>query len=387
MCETFGNTIKDLLEKREIKQKDFAEECGMTTSLLNKVLNSGRESEFEKILTLVRRIIAHHGQLQEEKMMSLYISGIRNSSNIKSAMEYCDTHDMKETLQILCDRADSMADHKNQLKEYSTMYQLNMERKNQQFEENVTKELFNKIISQKNKVEEMKIFQSILEIVMFQQEKKINKIIDYTPKLEIQLENSKSKLIKSFNMRLNNVLQTVYLRNICDFEKSRDLSFESLRISIGNRFEAASYVNLGDSCIHDEDPTLAIEYLEKSIQIYKEIGLDDAADWMVEKIEFISILRGKKIDSIKHETNKALKYILDGRKEDGLKLLDTLKATPKTQFIRGMGTDDPENFWDSLDGYMERGDRLYGLFSVLELKRLGEREKVVDMVYNASLRR
>ncbi|MEW9503078.1 AimR family lysis-lysogeny pheromone receptor [Jeotgalibacillus marinus] len=386
MDTRFGVTLKELLKKRGIKQKDLSEKCGVSTSLLNKVINHDRESHFEIILTLVQTIIDFDKQLQEKELMDSYVHKIRNSSNIKMAMEYCDTRDMRETLKMLCERADSKANHKNNLKEYSTMYKLNMERRNQESElnDNVSMELFQKIMCQNNKTEEMQIFQSIIEILLFNQEIKYLKLIDLIPKLETKFEKieKESYVNKSLKMRFNQLQQVTYLRNICDFKKVRELAYEALDHSMGRRFDAARVVHIGESYIHQEDPTDAIKYLTKSIEIYKELGLDFAADWMLEKIEFIGILRGRKFDFVKHDSNIALNYILDGQKEVGLKILDNLDTTPKTLYIKGVATDDASYFWKSLEGYMRRGDRLYGLFSVQELKRLGEREEAVDMLYN-----
>ncbi len=103
---------------------------------------------------------------------------------------------------------------------------------------------------------------------------------------------------------------------------------------------------------------------------------------MRNKIEFISILRGRGIDCIEIEQNIALNYIINGQKEEGLKILDKLDITPERLYMKGVATDDPSYFWQSLDGFIKRGDRLYGLFTVQELKRLGEREEAIDMVYN-----
>ena len=50
--------------------------------------------------------------------------------------------------------------------------------------------------------------------------------------------------------------------------------------------------------------------------------------------------------------------------------------------MKGVATEDPAYFWESLDGFLKHGDRLYGLFTVKELKRLEGREEVVDMMYN-----
>ncbi|MEW9502531.1 AimR family lysis-lysogeny pheromone receptor [Jeotgalibacillus marinus] len=381
--KTFGVRVKDILEKHEIKQKDLAADCGINISSLNKILNAGRESDFRKILALIQKIILMDGNLQEEEFMSYYIREIQNPMNIKPAMEYCDTHDMRETLEMLCERADYKADHKNRLKEFSTMYRLNMERKDQQDEKYVSKELFNKVISQNNKTKEMKIFQLILELENYHQERNFYKLIASLPKLKNQLDQSENNFqTPSFKMRFNKLLQTIYLRNICDFKKARELANEALDLSIGKRFDAASYVNLGDSHIHDADPTQAIRYLEKSIKLYNDIGLDFAAKMMRNKIEFISILRGREIDCIKIEQNVALKYIINGQKEAALKILDKLDITPERLYMKGVATDDPSYFWKSLDGFMKRGDRLYGLFTVQELKRLGERADTIDMVYN-----
>ncbi|MEW9502534.1 hypothetical protein AB1471_12105 [Jeotgalibacillus marinus] len=78
---------------------------------------------------------------------------------------------MRETLEMLCERAEDKADHKNRLKEFSTMYRLNLERKDQQEVKKIPKELFIKVVSQKNKSKEMQIFQLIVEINMYYQEK------------------------------------------------------------------------------------------------------------------------------------------------------------------------------------------------------------------------
>ncbi|MEW9502535.1 hypothetical protein [Jeotgalibacillus marinus] len=123
----------------------------------------------------------------------------------------------------------------------------------------------------------------------------------------------------------------------------------------------------------------AIRYFEKSIEIYKEIGLDFAVKWMRQKVDFISILRGKKIDFIQDDHNIALKYILNGQKEIGLKIIDKLDPTPETLYMKGIATDDSKYLWESLEGYMKHGDRLYGLYTIQELKRLGAESEQISM--------
>ncbi|MEW9503298.1 AimR family lysis-lysogeny pheromone receptor [Jeotgalibacillus marinus] len=215
------------------------------------------------------------------------------------------------------------------------------------------------------------------------QELNFYKIIALLPKLKVKLDQNQNSYIQtSLKMRTNYLLQNVYLRNICDFKKVRELAHEALKNPIGKRFDAVSYVNLGDSHIHDEDPTQAVQYLEKSIELYKELGLGFAVNWMQNKIELISIRRGRKLDQIYIDHNIAFNHIMNGEKEKGLALLDKVDVTPDTLYIKGMVTDNRDYFWKSLNGYLKRGDRLYGLLPVQELKRLGENEEMINMVYN-----
>ncbi|MEW9503374.1 AimR family lysis-lysogeny pheromone receptor, partial [Jeotgalibacillus marinus] len=320
---------------------------------------------------------------EEEELMRAYIQEIQDPLNIKIAMEYCDTHDMREMLEMLCNRAESKVNEEKDLEEYMTMYKINMERKDQQSEKYVSKEFFSKIIFRKNETEEMQIFQEILEVYVHYQERDFYKVIAFLPKLKVKLDQSQNSYIQnSLNMRVNHLLQNVYLRSICDFKKVRELAHESLKTSIGKRFEASAYLHLGDSHIHDKDLSQAIYYLEKSIVLYKEIGLDFAVNWMQNKIELVSIRRGRKLDQIHIDQNVAFNYIMNGEKEKGLALLDKIDVTPDKLYIQGMATDNPDYFWKSLNGYLKRGDRLYGLLPVKELNRLGENEKMINMMYN-----
>ena len=319
--------------------------------------------------------------------MLFYIQEIQEPSDIKMAMEYCDTHDMREMLETLCNRAESKVNEKKNLEEYVNMYKINMERKDQQDKKDVSKELFKKIISQKNKTEEMQIFQEILEVYVHYQEQNLYKVIVLLPKLKVkfdQIQNSEidSYIQTSLKMRINYLLQSVYLRNICDLKKVRELAHEALKNPIGKKFDAVSYVHLGESHIHDEDPKQAVQYLEKSIELYKELGLGFAVNWMQNKIELISIRRGRKLDQIYIDHNIAFNHIMNDEKEKGLALLDKIDVTPHTLYIKGIATDDPCYFWKSLNEFMKRGDRLYGLLPVQELKRLGENEEMIDMMYN-----
>lgn len=377
--KTFGTTLKDLLEKHEIKQKDLSKDCGINTSSLNKILNSGRESNFNTVLKLVKKVDVQCGH--EQEMMLIYIKSIQNPTNIKIALEYCDTHDMKDMLKILCDRAESKANHMNDLSEYCLTYRLSAEQKYSPPEENRSNDLFAKLSRLKSKRPEMKILQSIIKLFMLQKEMNYPAIIDSIPKIEDQLKQSNSNIHPSLKMRLNYLLQTIYLRNICDFKKVRELAHEALHNSIGKRFDAAAYINIGESYIK-ENPDKALEYIKKSITIYKDLGLDFLADWMIEKVEFLSIVSGISIKSIQEQDNIALKYILNGQKQKGLEVLKKFEETPMRLYIKGMATDDPDDFWKSLEGYMKRGDRLYGSFPIKELRRLGENESVIEMAYN-----
>lgn len=330
----FGQMIGEVLERKEIKQASLANECKITSSSVNRILQSQTEYQFDSILAIVQRLVEIDSDLREESFMIAYISEVNTVANIKSAMEYCDTHDMKQMLEILCERAGEKASRKNHLQEYINMYRVNMERKAQQANKYVSKEMLNKVLQQNNKTKEMKTFQLILELECYHQERSFYKVLDFLPKLKKKIGQPENSLQKSLSFRLNKLSQTIYLRHVCDYEALRRLANEALSTSIGKRFEAAAYANIGDSHILDEDPTTAIMHLEKSIRLYEEIGLEYAAEFMRKKVEFISVLRGLKVDKINNQQNIALYHILEGDQEKGLAILDSLDGHSLKVWVR-----------------------------------------------------
>ncbi len=346
------------------------------------MINSGREIDFSTVSKLVRGLEVPYRQ--EEELMSYYLREIENPSNIKQGLEYCDLNDMREMLELLCERAEIKSNHINILGEYASIYRLNLARKDQESKKTVSSELFSEIISMNTKTEDMTILKSYLIVAMYYQELNFHKV-QYSMKiLESQLKNnSNSLLYESLEMRANQLFQIIKLRLFTDFDELRKLAFYSLEGKIGRRFQAASVVNIGES-FSREDPKQAIEYIEKGINIYKEIGLDFAIRWMENKVEFIKISHGMEleIDHIQDAQNMALKYVMDGRKALGLRILSELEITPKSLFIKGFAFNDTEYHWESLRWYMKTGDRLSGWYVVQELIKLGEKEDVINLVYN-----
>jgi len=380
--EKFGNKIRYILEKKDIQHSELAKECGITRSTFSKLINSGRELDFSTVSKLVRGLDVPYRQ--EEELMSYYIRDIKNPSNIKQGLEYCDLNDMREMLELLCERAEIKSSHTNMLGEYASIYRLNLARKDQESKKTVSSELFSEIISMNTKTEDMTILKSYLVVAMYYQELNFHKVQDSMKILEYQLENnSNSLLYESLEVRSNQLFQIIKLRLFTDFEELRKLAFYSLERKIGRRFQAASLVRIGLS-LSREDPIQAIEYVERGINIYEEMKLGFAVRWMQDKIEFIKISHGMEleIDQIQDAQNMALKHVMDGRKDLGLSILSELEITPKLLFIKGIAFNDPEYHWDSLKGHMKSGDRLSGWYVVQELIKLGEKDDVINLVYN-----
>ena len=185
LTKTFGNTLKMIIEKNEIKQSDLAKECGITKGTLSKILNSGRESSFNIVLKLIGKVNESAPSSPQEELVLCYIREIGNPSNIKMAMEHCDTHDMRQELEMLCERADSKANRMNDLREYSLTYRANAQQKYQHPNDDRSRDLI-RVFSRKNKSVEMQIFQSIIKLFKLQKEMNYHKIIESVPTIDEQ---------------------------------------------------------------------------------------------------------------------------------------------------------------------------------------------------------
>ncbi|MDX8367879.1 AimR family lysis-lysogeny pheromone receptor [Cytobacillus sp. IB215665] len=383
----FGEVLNETIEKYNLVKQDIADFCNVDSSIFSKLKNGG-ESSFEKILRIVRRICVLTEPSKEKELMLIYIQGIRQPKNIKCAMEYSDTHNQLDESQMLCDKAFKLANWENKLDEFAELYSLRLKRKRNNI---ALEEWYEEIIKCKPKTDEMKTFRSLLIMLYYHDSGKYHKILDAVTEVRVSIEELETNYLRfSFGMRLNQRLQAVYLHNICDFEKARTLAIESKENPVGRRFVAYANLTIGLSYFHDKTSSnKAIEYLQKSVDIYLEIEEHDIAMTILEKIDFIKIFHGIDIsfDTIKHQQNKALWLILNNKQTDGLKILNDLDISkgknPLREYIKGLATNDVTYFWESLITYInERGDRLYGILPRDQLLKLGEREIAINGYYD-----
>ncbi|MGM7684660.1 AimR family lysis-lysogeny pheromone receptor [Cytobacillus sp. Hm23] len=382
--ETFGFRFKEVLDELELNQNDVAKKAGIGESLFSKVLKHGRESDFDKILETVKYVATIDESLNTQELMLLYIKDLENYDNVKVAMEYCDTHNYLDQLQKLCNFCYGKNNEKNRLKEWADFYSLSIQRKLGK----ITMEAWNvRIIELKPYWVEMQIYRLLSIHGYNNYKRRWTEITKDMAKLKELIESVKNPYMRfSLGARLDQYRQVIYVR-AGEFDRAEEISKGTIKKSPGKHFNALAFVTLADRNIQDKNKIdKVIDYFEKAIEIYREVDDSKSIHIVEYKMHFAKLIHGidVQMEELHYEPNIAFKHILDGNADKGLIIIDRLEREygrrPLYDYIRGRATRDKNDFWDSLCGFIDENDRLYGFFPMIELLRLGSEEGVDEDV-------
>ncbi|MFS1519512.1 AimR family lysis-lysogeny pheromone receptor [Bacillus sp. SCS-151] len=398
-----GCLLKDLMDKHGVSRKMLYTEAGVSRSYLSDFLKGESVTKFHKVLDILKSFDTITDSNHEEILMKKFIAEMDEKIElIHGAMWYCDKNNYLKELDHLTRVAKSH--HNEMLRETGRLYRINYLRKKEY--EKLVKISNNsnnnkKRISRRNKLlrllglveilktsnTENRVLKKILKAYLkndLQFFKETQAELTGIKKLFKEVEDNTLKI--TFEVKLNELLQFVSVRNLCDFEKAKEYSREGLAKSFSIKNDAGCYVTFGEADMF-YNPDEAIKNFNKAIQLYDRIGMKEVAVLIMKKIQFTQIHWGfdVKLEEIIHEQNKAYWLIKHGRNKEAVEILDRIDSKDSLQaqrlWLRGLATSDPTYHWLSLEDYSNRGEKLFGKLPRNELIKLGENPVGVNALY------
>lgn len=375
--EPLGLTLKRIFDKTDMKIVDILSNTNVSRSFVERLFR-GKESRFDLVLPIIKFL-----ECDEKTLISQYCEEIQMASNFLYALEYCDRRNNLSQLERLLER--SKGKTLPQLREMRELYAISLKRKKDGSKENLEKTLLQaREFNASTTVS--RTFHKLVEIQLFYELKEFGVVHGLLKELKVEKIDD-AFFSESFQWRLNQVQQSIALRFNADFEKTRELAFELIRISDSKYFHAFAYGHLGLSYAFTYKKEEALRYLNKSQQLYKATGMVNNV-WD-ETIEFFKILWGQQIEpeDVSSLKNLALMLIKSGKSFQSRPILDKIEqvegVSPMSLFLRGLATQDADYHWQSLEIYIrDRGDRLFAILPRNELIRLKENKFGVNALYN-----
>jgi tetratricopeptide (TPR) repeat protein len=375
--EPVGLTLKNIFDKTDMKIVDILSNVDVSRSFVERLFK-GKESQFDMVLSVTRFL-----EGDEIALIERYCEEIDMATNFLYALEYCDRRNNLNLLERLLERSEGKT--LPELREMRILYKLSLQRKKDGRKENLEKVL-RRVKATQPSASISQVFKTFVEIQIYNELKEYGIVKSILRELRIEIIDN-AFFCESFQWRLNQVQQSIALRFHADFEKSRELAFELLRMSDSKYFHAFAYGNLGLSYAFTNKKEEALRYLNKSQQLYRETGMKN--DVWNETIEFFRISWGQPIEleEISSLKNVAFRLIKLGNYYQSIKILDKIDEvegkSPMSLYLRGLATQDENCHWRSLEIYIrDRGDKLFGILPRNELIRLNQNQCGVNALYN-----
>jgi tetratricopeptide (TPR) repeat protein len=372
-----GLTLKHIFDKTDKKIVDILSNVDVSRSFVERLFK-GKESQFNMVVSIIRFL-----ECDIMTLITQYCEEIEMPKNFLYALEFCDRSNNLDLVERLIERSEG----KNllELREMRRLYEISLQRKRDGRKENLEKMLLEvKEVNSSTPISQA--YQKFVEIQLYYELKEYGIVRRSLNELKIDGIDD-SFFYESFLWRLNQVEQSIALRFHADFERSRELAFDLLRMSDSKYFYAFAYGNLGLSYAFTNKKEESLRYLSKSQKLYGETGMKNNT-WD-ETIEFFKVLWGQPIEqeNIKSLKNLALRFIKLGKVYQSVKILDKMDEiegeTPMGLYLRGLALEDESYHWKSLELYIrDRGDRLFALLPRNELIRLNQNQYAVNALCN-----
>lgn len=372
-----GVTLKHIFDNTDRKIVDILSNVDVSRSFVERLFR-GKESQFDMVVSIIQFL-----ENDTNTLIDQYCEEIKMPKNILYALEYCDRSNKLNLLELLIERSEG--ETLPELKEMRSLYTISLQRKRDGRKENLEK-LLNEAKAIETTTVISQVFQKFIEIQLYYELKEYGIVRSSLKALKVEsIDNPFFNA--SFQWRLNQVEQSIALRFHADFEKSRSLSYDLLKMSDSKYFHAFSYGNLGLSYAFTNKKEESLRFLNKSQQLYGEAGMRNNA-WD-ETIEFFKVLWDQPIalEDIKSQKNLALKLIKLGNGYQSVKIIDKMEEiegkTPMGLYLRGLAMQDVDYHWQSLEMYIkDRGDKLFATLPRNELIRLNQNPYGVNALYN-----
>lgn len=373
--------ILQTLEKRgDVDQRKLSRIAKTNESSISRYLNGYEEINFEAVL----RIVQHLFPEQEKELMAEYIM-TQKSKNARYALEYCVMNHLSEQFDYLLKELSVSSNPID--KEWAGMYELIRKRRLSAY---VPSELLKEVEVFKPKSNEMLILKEIFKGYIFVDLNDFHSLIIYTSLVEKEIEKIRSKFIHvSFKVRLGLLMNYILLLK-SDIKKSRSYSRFVIEQDFYEVQKALAYHHLGHTYLF-EDKEKATNHLKVALELSEEIGQGEYTETFKFTYEFVnSFWKNERefsleLKSFKHKFNFAYYLIQRGDIDTGQKILDQIElaSLPDWEkgfyfYYKGLIHNDMDLFHYSVRWFKKTGDLFHIKLPILELKRLGEKDIILE---------
>ncbi|MGG0308348.1 AimR family lysis-lysogeny pheromone receptor [Priestia megaterium] len=356
----------------------LAKKIGVDHSIISKFQkNEKREIDgFRNLLSITKEVFPD----KFEHYVDEYCEALSpNGKTLKSALEYASVHQKVELEKKLINK---LRQHKKaEVKEIADLYEFNTSRLSNKYEENLKKVYSFDLTSI-----ESKVFSKIIHTSIYHLEGEYKKAIDTLTGVDLLLEESEMEeyLKSSYKTRiaslkvalslslgeLNNTVQ--HGKDILDQNIDSPLNIWIL-MNIGNAYMITNYEKSMMFLKEAKQECIKRNDMNKLVQVERSMFFSKCY-WSKEVNP--NEITGHEISDLH---NKAFAYIANGKPNNAMTILDSIDVEKLNHdkksfyyFYKGLITKNKEDFYMSIDSFMEIGDKHYRQLPLNELRKLGE---------------
>lgn len=377
------------LEKRKdgVDQRKLSRVANLNESSVSRFLKSHEEMNFESVLRIVKFLYPD----EEKEIMQDYVK-TQKSKNARHALEYCVMNYCWEQADELIELLSNSSNPVD--REWAAIYDLIRMRRDKLLS---PIELLQQVEVIKPKEPEMQILKTLLKGYLYFDMAEQHSLFLHMEGIDTLISELTSNFMKdSFQVRLSLVMNTVYLY-ANHLEKSRHYSYAIIGQDFFEDKKAAAYNNLGLSYML-EDYQKAKDYFMKALKVYVTYDQHEYVKIVKLNLSFLSSYWGinreftEPLEGQRNYINYIYYLIKKGELSLAQELISRVDLEELTEwdkafyyYYKGLLTDDVTTFYCSVELFIHMDNHLYLQLPLIELKRLGENDKVLKIL--SSIRR
>ena len=383
MDEMEAKTLKQLIMNEiDNRPRGFAEILAKIAGSysnggnLKRVLSDPKK-EFDNFNGLLR-IIEHIWKNDSVKMMVKYSNEVDpNKKTARNLLEYLATNREFEAFNNLINRMDSCKNNESLewAKVYKMQYKYEVASSPDDYHE-ILKEISDIHVT----IEELKVYKKLILSYCFNQLDNFVMFKLISEEIKREIDSIENEYIKeSYTIRTCEVLAYYYLRICNDVEAARECADRLISSNARDAFKAYAYYIKGYSYLFTSYDK-AIEYLNKSKEIYITLNREHDIKTLTDKIEFVKVYWNKlKDNKCFHLNNKILNDIKNGSNmtnslNESIGVIDVEFHL----YLDGLNSNDNKKLMLSLIKYTKKNDLFSANLPKLELLKNGYDEDILN---------
>lgn len=388
MATKLKQMIKNEMEKDRTLATKLTKLIGYANpSALYKFLNDSKRDfkEFNAILAIIRELFPEQ---EKELMMEVTKTLDPNKHIARVALEYATINKHEELKKYLLEK---LASAKNiESKDFAFIYDVYAKLSNGEIPSregiqminrkgftSYEAQVFSRIVLMYEYYFRLELFDNILELMDI---------------VKPELDDINDQYLKEqYKIRINLLMVAVCLHKGM-VEESREYAYSILKCNnIPNYTEVTTLLNLGNSFIM-EDYNKSFEYLKKGLDLAIKYNLENSITQLKSSLNFLMNYWGEEPKYLNFNSREifdiheiAFMYIRKGNKNKALEILNSINQDDMSNwqkgfhyFYRGLIDNNKENYYKSVTYFKLTGDRFYRQLPLIELKKLGENEVLLN---------